>query len=174
LFANELRSIARRYPACSIRIIVTAAEGAFDWQTFAQLYADVLRAAQVYACGPKRFTSDAKAVCQAAGAANFLSESYGMSTPAPADQSSGSWPLSLINRKQVFTIPAQLNLLQGMEALGLNPRFGCRAGICKQCICLKRSGLVQNLQTGERSNQSNEWISICTHQALSPVELVLE
>jgi stearoyl-CoA 9-desaturase NADPH oxidoreductase len=171
LFEEELLALARRHPECSIRIHVKQVHGEFDWHQFAQSFSDVLKQSRIYACGPKQFARDAKAAC---GSADFVSENFGGMPELEATDGAPEQPLLITNRKQVFTISSTINLLQALEAAGLAPRFGCRAGICKQCVCLKRSGVVQNQQTGESSSAPNEWISICTHRAQSPIELVLE
>ena len=78
-----------------------------------------------------------------------------------------------INNKQSFTISTQTSLLAAREGAGLNPAFGCRIGICKTCQCIKRSGVVKNLRTGEISDAPNELIQLCVSAARSPLELAI-
>jgi ferredoxin-NADP reductase len=52
-------------------------------------------------------------------------------------------------------------LLEQAEALGLNPTFGCRMGICFSCTSTKTEGTVRNVITGVESDQPDEDIQIC-------------
>jgi len=54
-------------------------------------------------------------------------------------------------------------LLEQAEALGLNPEFGCRMGICFSCTALKKTGVVRNVLTGEESSDQEEEIRICVN-----------
>ena len=64
-------------------------------------------------------------------------------------------------------------LLVQAEKAGLAPKHGCRIGICRSCQCTKRSGTVENLQTGEVSSAPNELIRLCISTARSDVVLAL-
>ena len=52
-------------------------------------------------------------------------------------------------------------LLEQAEALGLEPEFGCRMGICFSCVKTKTEGTVRNVLTGEQSSLPDEDIRIC-------------
>jgi ferredoxin-NADP reductase len=52
-------------------------------------------------------------------------------------------------------------LLEQAEALGLEPEFGCRMGICFSCVKTKTEGTVRNVLTGEESSLPDEDIRIC-------------
>jgi ferredoxin-NADP reductase len=53
------------------------------------------------------------------------------------------------------------SLLEQAEALGLEPEFGCRMGICFSCVTKKSEGTVRNILTGEESSLPDEDIRIC-------------
>jgi ferredoxin-NADP reductase len=53
------------------------------------------------------------------------------------------------------------SLLEQAEALGLEPEFGCRMGICFTCVTRKTEGTVKNVLTGEESSLPDEDIRIC-------------
>ena len=59
------------------------------------------------------------------------------------------------------------------ERAGLSPKHGCRIGICRSCQCVKTSGTVENLLTGEVSSAPNELIRLCISTARSDVALDL-
>ena len=59
------------------------------------------------------------------------------------------------------------------ERAGLQPRYGCRMGICHTCSCVKRDGTVENLLTGEVSSEPGERIQLCICRARTDLTLEL-
>ena len=57
-------------------------------------------------------------------------------------------------------------LLEQAEALGLEPEFGCRMGICLTCTSRKTEGTVRNVMTGKQSSEPDEDIQICVTAAV--------
>jgi ferredoxin len=72
-----------------------------------------------------------------------------------------------------FVTSGTASLLMQAEAAGLSPKHGCRIGICRSCQCTKKSGTVENLQTGEISNTPNEQIRLCISVARTDLALDL-
>ena len=68
---------------------------------------------------------------------------------------------------------SQGNLLQSLEQAGLNPRYGCRRGICLQCLCQKQQGQVRNVLTGALSGNGAEMIQLCLTEAVTALQLDL-
>ena len=64
-------------------------------------------------------------------------------------------------------------LLDQAEAAGLEPKHGCRMGICHTCTCRKKAGTVKNLNTGEVSLEDEEDIQICVSAPVGDVVLDL-
>jgi stearoyl-CoA 9-desaturase NADPH oxidoreductase len=62
-------------------------------------------------------------------------------------------------------------LLEQAEAAGLSPEFGCRMGICHTCTCRKTAGAVQNILTGEVSEEEDEDIQLCVSVPAGDVAL---
>ena len=71
------------------------------------------------------------------------------------------------------TIPGERSLLDELEAAGLQPRHGCRAGICRQCTCIRTSGAVEELRTGRRDEEAGAPIQLCTVRAAGDLVLAL-
>jgi ferredoxin len=71
------------------------------------------------------------------------------------------------------TVPGERSLLEELEAAGLRPRHGCRAGICRQCTCLKASGTVEELRTGRLGDEDGEPIQLCAVRAAGDLVLAL-
>jgi ferredoxin len=66
---------------------------------------------------------------------------------------------------------AEGTLLEQAEAAGLSPEFGCRMGICHTCTCRKAAGAVQNVLTGEVSDEEDEDIQLCVSVPAGDVAL---
>ena len=64
-------------------------------------------------------------------------------------------------------------LLEQAEAQGLTPVSGCRIGVCHQCICKKKSGIVFNTRTQQYSDTGSEEIQLCVSVAQGDVVLDL-
>jgi ferredoxin-NADP reductase len=62
-------------------------------------------------------------------------------------------------------------LLNQAELLGINPLSGCRMGVCNQCVCIKRSGVVFNTLTKEYSDTGEEKVKMCISIAQGSVVL---
>lgn len=93
-------------------------------------------------------------------------------TPAPVPP--GTAPtLSFDKSGRTHLGRTDLSLLQQAEQAGLQPKHGCRMGICHSCTCKKRSGTVRNVLTGQSSSARDEAIRLCIHIPLSDVSLDL-
>ena len=66
-----------------------------------------------------------------------------------------------------------LTLLEQAEEQGITPVSGCRIGVCHQCICKKKSGVVFNTRTQEYSDTGSEEIQLCISVAQGDVVLDL-
>ena len=173
IFAAELRALAARWPALRLVVHFSSTEGRFAPAQLAELVPE-LNQHEVYLCGPTAFANSAHAALRNAGVHHAIhQESFGDFSASEPDNTSQLHAISLENNKQSFTVSAQTNLLAALENAGLNPAFGCRIGICKTCQCVKRSGVVKNLRTGEISDGPNELISLCVSAPRSPLELAI-
>ena len=76
-------------------------------------------------------------------------------------------PVSVLAERSAkrFESSGTENLLEQAERAGLSPKHGCRIGICASCQCTKRSGTVQNLQTGELCSAPDQTIRLCISAA---------
>lgn len=64
-------------------------------------------------------------------------------------------------------------LLPMAEAAGVNPKSGCRMGICRSCVCRKISGTTRDVRTGELSSEANVDIQLCINAPVGAVEIDL-
>jgi ferredoxin-NADP reductase len=64
-------------------------------------------------------------------------------------------------------------ILPMAEAAGVNPKSGCRMGICRSCVCRKVSGTTRDVRTGELSTEENVDIQLCVNAPVGAVEIDL-
>lgn len=148
-----------------------------------------------YVCGPASFHRQWQQLATEQGVTSLYQESFGAAfavarlegengengESAEQDESSQSAQspdlavaVTAFQHGRAVAFQSRGNLLQSLEQAGLSPRYGCRRGICKQCLCDKKSGQVQNLLTGEVSSNGAERVQLCISVALSPLELQLD
>ena len=79
--------------------------------------------------------------------------------------------LTLTHQGKTFTIDNQQTLLSHLQANKQPVTVGCGMGICHQCQCVKKQGIVRDIRTGELSDSSEQLIQLCISQPVSDVEL---
>lgn len=65
------------------------------------------------------------------------------------------------------------SILEQLESKGIYPAYGCRMGLCKQCQCTKKEGVIYNKQTNKFSESGEELIQICVSVAVGEVKINL-
>lgn len=170
LFAGELQALARDWPGLRVQAWHTAQRGRPEAATLLAGIADAA-AREAYVCGPAPFMAAIEAQRQALGASAPLHlERFGLAPRAPVDGAAAD--VRCARSERAFAAAPGEPLLVAAEGAGLRPAYGCRIGICHTCLCHKRSGSVENLVSGERSD-GDEWIRLCVSAARSDLELDL-
>lgn len=131
---------------------------------------------QLYLCGPQALMQQLNAALVQSGVAkhNIFQEQFGPALLAQStDSISGQYQVALQSStsQQVFSAQANQSLLQSAEQQGLNPRFGCRIGVCFQCVCDKISGQVRDIRSGALSGHGSEQIQLCISQPVTDLVL---
>ena len=172
IFGDELRDLASRWPQLRVHLHSTQAAGRLDDQTLASAVPDWTER-ETLLCGPDGFMQTVAAMYGAAGCSDQLqSESFGRRAAA-IDPNAAEHAVSFTAADKTFSAKAGQSLLDAAEAAGLQPRFGCRRGICRTCQCRKRSGTVLNLLTGQVSGPGEELIQLCISTPQSALDLAL-
>lgn len=172
IFAEELRQLAAQYPQLTLFLHATENAGHLNEEKITALVPD-WNERETLLCGPDGFMQTVESMYAKAGRSEFLqSESFGRRA-APVDPNAASHSITAIKLEQPFTVQAGQSLLEGAEAAGLQPKFGCRRGICRSCQCKKLGGTVTNLLTGQISGPGEELIQLCISTPNSAVELAL-
>lgn len=171
LFAGELAELSRRLPGLSVHAHCSADRGRLMANPLASSVADLDRR-QTLLCGPEPLMDDVASAWAGRGLGDHL-QTERFAAPRPTAGAQPGTQVHALESEQVFTQVADRTLLESAEAAGLLPKFGCRAGLCRTCLCQKRSGRVRNLLTGLASSQPDEWVQLCVSVAESDLELSL-
>jgi stearoyl-CoA 9-desaturase NADPH oxidoreductase len=124
-----------------------------------------------YVCGPEVLIDTVTAEFKLLGHSDKLLSERFKAPSVTQNLGDASGNIAFSTSKQATSNDGR-NLLDLAEDAGLNPQSGCRMGICHTCSCLKTSGSVRNMNTGEISH-GEEHIRLCVSQALGDVTLSL-
>ena len=131
-----------------------------------------IKNAQVFICGSHDFTQNMISISHSLGVnENKIHFESFDSNLKIANNSQGSIQFTRSNKN--ITVNDANSILEQAELAGLNPKSGCRMGVCHTCTCTKTSGIVINRLTGEKSQADEEEIRICISQAIGEVKIAL-
>ncbi len=173
IFAKTLKDLAARWPTLCLVLHFDDSEGRFTTDTLQRLVPD-LQERSTWLCGPSGLMDAVHQLwVDQSIAAPLQSERFIAFTSLPATAPGTPVQVRLVASQKGFTTQGSAPLLVQAEQAGLSPKHGCRIGICRSCQCVKASGTVENLQTGEVSSAPNELIRLCISAARSDVTLDL-
>jgi stearoyl-CoA 9-desaturase NADPH oxidoreductase len=123
-------------------------------------------------CGPAGMIEDSSQLLQRKGVSseNISFEYFKAGNLAQAITGE-SIPSFIHLKGKSIAAQSNLSILTQLESAGLQPKYGCRMGICKQCQCLKTSGIVFNQVTGKYSEPTEEPIQICISTPVGEVNI---
>jgi stearoyl-CoA 9-desaturase NADPH oxidoreductase len=152
LYRAEVAALAARHPNLHVEYIATREGGKHIDRAAMSRRSD----ANAAVCGPPALIEAVQGVWPAD---RVIAETF---TP-PTLELSGAAARGTIRflRSGHTAEIASGTLLEQAEAAGLAPDFGCRMGICHTCTCRKSAGAVQNIRTGEISDEEDEDIQLC-------------
>lgn len=172
IFRDELEALARRHPSFRVELRLDddpAGTGGFDEHALRALVPD-LDAREVFLCGPPAMTRRVEAMALP----RLHLERFTAAAPvAPADPDATVVQVRLARAGRRVSARTDGTLLDQLEAAGERPASGCRMGLCRTCVCLKRSGTVRHAITGAISDAPDEMIPLCVSVPCSDVELGL-
>ncbi|KUM55014.1 hypothetical protein AR688_17375 [Rheinheimera sp. EpRS3] len=173
---SELTQLAARQPLFTLTLSDSRTEPA---ETLQQQLMTNSSNKQFYLCGPAGFMQQMRTALTNSGvsAAQIRQEQFGLAIAAPAEHTAAGLQLnaSFIRAgiSTQVTLNTQQSLLQNAEQHGLAPRFGCRMGVCFQCVCDKVSGQVRDLRSGALSGHGAEQIQLCVSQSVTDLVIKL-
>lgn len=173
IFAAQLQALAADFSALRLVLHYDASAGFFSPQVLAAQVPD-LAERNTWMCGPAGFMDAISAYWELERLDSPLYSERFVGAPLLPSTAPGT-PVHVFfaNSGTTFTTSGTGPLLVQAERAGLIPKHGCRIGICRSCQCVKTSGTVENLQTGEVSSAPNELIRLCISTARSDVALAL-
>lgn len=169
---RELARLPQRVPGLRVETFATREGGARFSAALLDAVAPDFRRRLAYVCGPDGLTDAVAARWAAAGpTAGLRREWFG--APRAAAAASGPVAVQCTRSGRTVTVPGVQSLLVELEAAGLSPAHGCRAGICRQCTCRLDAGAVEELRTGARRQETNEPIQLCAVRARTDLVLAV-
>lgn len=173
IFAQALQALADQYPNFRLDVVHTDTDGLINEQQLASRCADAA-AREVFLCGPGGFMQVARELLEAQGVdgSRIHQESFGVRIDVNATEQLGARVLFSKAGVEAEADGGQ-TILMLAESAGLKPKYGCRTGICHECKCVKKSGAVRNLLTGQISTAENEAIQTCISVPQGIVEVAL-
>jgi len=176
LFHEEFQKLMLSFPGLTLSFMDSDVQGFISAQHLHDFCPDFVTR-EVMICGPSAMIGMARDICADAGSASdhIHFEYFGAAPLDMPEAADGSYVVSFEREgKAVATdSDAPQTLLDVAEANGLKPVSGCRMGVCHQCICQKKSGVVFNTQTGRYSDTGPGEIQLCVSVASSDVILDL-
>lgn len=176
LAKKELETLAIREPFFRYLCVETrdSEPGAAD----RQVSADNLRAmnllldrSEVYVCGPGGFMDATQDAVHAIAPNAKVQREHFVIAKRSFEGAGGRVFFSASNASH--DADDSTSVLEAAEAAGLQPAFGCRAGICMQCACTKKSGVVVDVRSGVVLSEDNQRIQLCITRPVGPVEIDL-
>jgi len=172
LLEHEVSELQHQLPGLRVVQHLSSLDGRFDTERFHALVPDAATRCGLM-CGPEGLMTLVRSTRDPEGLP-LLQEHFAAPSLRTADELDGA-PCRIVvqGAPQPFEAQPGQSLLIAAERAGLKPKSGCRAGICRSCLCQKRRGSTRNLITGARSDLPDEWIQLCISTAESDLELSL-
>lgn len=175
IFSQPLAALASKHKNYQLHTLYTAdGDEHFSPQQLEKLCSD-WQQRMTWLCGPHSLMEAVSDHWQTNDLAQQLLSEYFLSPTLHTHDAVASEVL--FSASQVQTDAAADNLLQLAERAGLQPKFGCRMGICHSCDCRLVEGTVKDLRTGKltkkTANMADIHIQPCVHVPIGNVELEL-
>lgn len=173
IFGAELRTLAAQHKNLMLVIETESERGSvpnLSEQTLSGVVAD-FEAWDAWVCGPAPLMDAMARAYEARGAAAKLRREQ-FTLARPAVEAGEAVELTFARSRKVAE-GDQRTLLEQAEQLGLNPKSGCRMGICQTCRCKKIAGVTKDIRTGEISSDANVEIKLCVSVPVGDVSIDL-
>ncbi len=172
IFSKELETLVHQWPELVIKTHFSKDHGHLNAGHLSNAAPDYAQR-DTYLCGPTGLMETISDVYQAQGLSAKLKKEQFSQWQFFVDEDAESFDIYVDAQKSNFVALRGQSLLEAAESHGLNPKNGCRRGICMSCQCWKKSGVVHNHITDKPSSDGAEWIQLCISTPLSHVQLDL-
>lgn len=179
IFENKLRLMSETQPRYHLKSVFTHEYGALK-QTKGYFSSEQLdhlcpdwRERDVYACGPQPLLAAIESHYKHAGMSRQLHiERFRANLAAIPTEAVGG-RVRFVKSRCGAIADGQTSLLRIAEDAGLNPRHGCRMGICRMCDTRLISGCIRDLRTGRLRDETGSIIQTCVSTNAGDCELDL-
>ena len=175
LFRSELQQFEKLVPSLEVHFIDTDDVGFFSDAHLLGFCQD-FSTRDIYICGPSPMILHARKVLEGQKV-NDDQIHYEFFGPEPVSLEVSDKAVNVLfqdSGKQVSTDNAEPKTLLALaEEAALKPVTGCRIGVCHQCVCKKKSGVVYNSKTKKYSDTGQEEIQLCVSVPVADVVLAL-
>ena len=162
IYADELRDLP---PHVKVRLLYPeCGDPAYTTDELRRLVPDFADL-PTWACGPGGLIELVQETYTSSGADDHLRVEYFKTSTTPAADVEAEGATSFATSGKGSANDGT-TLLEQAEALGLEPAYGCRMGICLSCTSRKTGGTVRNVLTGATSDEPDEDIQICVTAAV--------
>ena len=174
LFKEEFEKIAAQHDNIRVTFMNSAEKGVFSAEHIQEVCPDFVER-KIMICGPTPMIQLVRGVVaeQGVSAENIMFEYFG-AAPIELDRADAKDAYVNFEKGGVAAMSSAENpvsLLELAEQNGLKPLAGCRVGVCHQCKCTKKSGVVLNTLTGQYSDTGREDIQLCVSVPVNDVVL---
>ena len=163
-----------KMPGLKVSLVNTALDGRITAKQLIEHCPDAGSCA-VYLCGPQGLITTSRDLLIALGVhKNHIHHELFGPVAAPRNFKTAQSRIFFNQSKTVINADDnQQTLLELAEASNTHPPSGCRMGVCHQCKCHKRQGVVYNTLTQTYSDTGAEDIQLCISVAVGDVTLEL-
>lgn len=165
IFAKRLKQLALRSDRIRCRIHFTDTEGYLTLKNLREGFcqnSDFGIASQtVYLCGPEGFMTATKEHLLALGILESDIRQEHFCSPKLDRQANGNAEVLFEKSGKRVESTGEKTLLELAEQVGLQPKFGCRQGICHECTCERGTGALINLRTGQQIPEDQQFVQSC-------------
>jgi ferredoxin-NADP reductase len=179
IFGKELRELAAAHPQYKLELVYTrelgetrSAERHFSAAQLDALAPD-WRTRDAFACGPQALLDAVEAHFAQAGRSRHLQTERFRAPLARLDGAATGGTVRFTAAGKAVVADGATPLLRVAEDAGLNPKHGCRMGICHTCPRKLVSGQVRDLRTGAVHGEAGENVLICVSAAAGDCEIEL-
>lgn len=175
LMEQELNEVKSLQSNISVQLVNSDKEGFFCKRHLEQYCPEFLNM-NILLCGPTAMDSHVRNVLENErfDMQYCYAESFTAAKPLEMEDTQvKEVKISMLKYHQTIHVNNDKTMLELLEDNGMQPKHGCRMGICNQCSCKKVSGVVYNLQDRKLSGTGEEYIKICTTVPVGDIEIDL-
>ncbi|MBE0363430.1 hypothetical protein PULV_a0868 [Pseudoalteromonas ulvae UL12] len=173
LFTDELATLSSQQPSFSLKLLARS-----QGDSLSNVLKGCVSTDQVMICGPADFKHQVDNELDQLNHNPLYRQAEFYQPPLIQTENENDSPrlaitVNYAGKQQQLHTDNNSALLNTLEQQGIQANFGCRIGVCHQCQCVKKSGVVKNIKTGQLSQNGQQLIQLCISQAVTPLELEL-